>query len=86
MSAKFLLSSIDCQPVENVPLTLFAVITLSDRRLVYRDYWMTRGMHFRHRSFEKLSGNDCFTSSQNEDGLDHSSKAENILGGLSDVR
>ncbi|MBN2220076.1 MAG: sensor histidine kinase [Kosmotogaceae bacterium] len=88
VSAKFLLSSIDCQPVGDVPLTLFAVITMSNcvdwsiERLLDDE-----GYAFSSSQFREAFGNDCFTSPvKMKMVLTILQEAEISLGGLSDVR
>jgi len=87
VSALFILSSVDCQPVGDVPSTLFAVITMKDNvdwtieRVLDED-----GYSFSSAQFREVLGNDCFVFPvKMKMILEILQEAEISLGGLSDV-
>jgi len=87
ITASFLLSSVDCQPVGDIPSTLFAVITMNDdvdwtvERVLDED-----GYTFSSSQFREALGNDCFTFPvKMKIILGILQEAEISLGGLSNV-
>ncbi|HNR78931.1 MAG TPA: ATP-binding protein [Mesotoga infera] len=88
VSALFVLSHVDCQPIGDVAMALFSIITMKGEI----DWYIQRsldddGYAVESSQFREALGNNCFTTPvKMKMILDLLQEAENSLGGYSDVR
>ena len=88
VSALFMLSHVDCQPVGDVAMALFSIITMNGEI----DWYIERNLNddgytIESSQFREALGNNCFTVPvKMKMILDLLQEVENSLGGYSDVR
>ena len=88
VSSLFMLSNVDCQPVGDVAMSLFSIITMNGEI----DWYIQRsldddGYAVESSQFREALGNNCFTTPvKMKMILDLLQEVENSLGGYSDVR